>query len=52
MVYAVIDPRDGHELEYFFTRERAMDYARWLEASTCHGYRMQDIRLQVKAVKP
>lgn len=49
MVYAVIDPRDGHEIEYFFTREAANDYARWLERSACHPY--FEINLIVRMVK-
>ena len=48
MVYAVIDPRDGHEIEYFSTREAANDYARWLERSNCHPY--FEIKLTVRAI--
>jgi hypothetical protein len=49
-VFAVIDPRDGHELEYFHTRDRAADYADWLKRSACHPYR--DIDMIVRQVRP
>lgn len=48
--YALIDPRDGHEIDYHEGRAAAMEYARWLERSAAHSYRAANVRLIVRKV--
>ena len=48
--YALIDPRDGHEVAYIEGRAAALDYAQWLERSAAHSYRAANVRLTVRKV--
>lgn len=47
-LFGVIDPRDSYLLEAFFSQEAAIDYAQWLEQSSCHTYKNQNVKLIVK----
>jgi hypothetical protein len=51
MIYAIIDPRDGEELDYRDNREAAKQQAEWLEQSSAHSYRGYNVRLIVRKVK-
>lgn len=48
--YALIDPRDGHEIDYQEGRAAAIAKARWLESSAAHSYRAANVRLIVRKV--
>ena len=51
MTYAIIDPRDGYEIEYVEGREAALEYVRFLESSAAHNYRAQGIKLSIRALR-
>jgi hypothetical protein len=50
-LYALIDPRDGEVEAYVEGRDKAKEYAHFLETSVAHPYRAYDVRFKIARVK-
>ena len=50
-LYALIDPRDGEAEAYVEGRDKAKDYARFLETSAAHSYQAYNVRFKIVRVK-
>ena len=50
-LYALIDPRDGEVEAYVEGRDKAKEYAQFLETSVAHPYRAYDVRFKIARIK-
>jgi hypothetical protein len=50
-LYALIDPRDGEVEAYVEGRDKAKEYAHFLETSAAHPYRAYNVRFKIVRVK-
>jgi hypothetical protein len=50
-LYALIDPRDGEVEAYVEGRDKAKEYAHFLETSVAHPYRAYDVRFKLARVE-
>ena len=50
-LYALIDPRDNAAEAYVRGRDKAKEYAQFLETSAAHPYRAYDVRFKLVRVQ-
>jgi hypothetical protein len=50
-IYAIIDPRDNHAVEYVEGLDEARAYARQIETSPAHPYKPYRVRFKIRQVR-